>query len=581
MRVTIALKLAGGYAALIIALVAGLGFYVEQEAWRLGMDVSRRDLAARATAVRAALEGKPPAQMASVARRLEQQSGARITVVAPDGRVLVDTDADAATMEHHDTRPEIVDARATGAGWALRHSSTLNTHMLYVAQSEGPGLPIIRLALPLHALDEASAAVRREMLLWALVAGLLAVAAGIWLAAGITAPLRQLTRVARRLEQGDLSGRAHLSRRDEVGDLAAALDAMAEGLAASTARLEEGAARLGSILAQMADGLIVVDPDERVRVYNPAAGRMLGAPPEQALGRPLSEVALHYDLIEFVRRAVRLRTAVRGHVTTAADQPRTLAAVVSPVEAEGRGLGAVVSLRDITEVQRLESVRRDFVANASHELRTPVASIRSLAETLEGGALKDPEAGRLFLAQIVTNTESLERLLDDMMLLARLESPQYHPAPRALDLRAALTATAARLAPQARSKHIDVTVELAEGLVAWCAEDDLMAALVNLVDNAIKYTPAGGRVELAAAAAGDRVRIDITDNGPGIPEADRKRVFERFYRVDRGRSRDLGGTGLGLSIVRHAVDSSGGEVWVEAAPEGGARFSVVLPTPAA
>jgi two-component system phosphate regulon sensor histidine kinase PhoR len=580
MRVTIAWKLASGYAALIILLVVGLGLYVEQEAWRLGMDVSRRDLTARAAAVRAALEGKPAAQMDRVCRRLAQQSGARITVIAPDGKVVTDTDADTATMERHDTRPEVVDAREKGLGWALRLSSTLNTHMLYVAESEGPGLPIVRLALPLHALDEASRDVRRQVMLWALVAGLAAVLAAVWLAAGITAPLRQLTRVARRLGQGELAVRAHLSRRDEVGDLATALDSMAEGLSVTTARLEEGATRLRSILAQMADGLIVVGPDEGVQVYNSAAGEMLDVPAEQALGRQLSEVALHYDLVQFVGRAMRLRTAVRGHVTIAGEPARTLAAVVSPVESDGRTLGAVVSLRDITEVQRLESVRRDFVANASHELRTPVASIRSLAETLEGGALRDPEAGHVFLAQIVANTENLERLLDDMMLLARLESPQYHPAPRALDLRAALTATAARLAPQARSKHIDVTVEAPEGLMAWCAEDDLMAALVNLVDNAIKYTPAGGRVELAALAEGDRVRINVTDNGPGIPESDRRRVFERFYRVDRGRARALGGTGLGLSIVKHAVDSSGGEVWAGAAPDGGARFSVVLPTPA-
>lgn len=579
MRPTLAWKLAGGYVALVLALVVGLGLYVQRATWQLGMDVSRRDLAARARTVRVALEGKQGSELAKACERLAQEGGARVTVIAPGGKVLADSGADASHMEPHDTRPEVIQAREEGVGWALRHSSTLDSNLLYVAESRGPKEMVVRLALPLQALDAASREVRGRMTGWALAAGLLAALAAVWLAAGITAPLRALTRVARRLGQGDLTARTHMDRGDEVGDLASALDGMAQSLWETNAALAERETRLRSILSQMADGLVVVDGDERVQLCNPAAIEMLGMTGEVLPGRPLSEVALHYDLLEFTRRAIRLLTPVRGRVTTGGDLPRTLAAVVSPVEREGGAPGAVISLRDITEMQRLESVRRDFVANASHELRTPVASIRSLAETLEGGALNDPDAGRVFLAQIVSNTENLERLLDDMMLLARLESPQYRPAPRELEVRTALQAAAQRLAPQARSKGTEVHVEAPGGLAVWCAEDDLMAALVNLVDNAIKYTPAGGKVELTAQPDDDRVRIDVTDDGPGVPEAERRRIFERFYRVDRGRSRALGGTGLGLSIVKHAVESSGGEVWVESAPGGGARFSVRLPTP--
>jgi two-component system phosphate regulon sensor histidine kinase PhoR len=240
--------------------------------------------------------------------------------------------------------------------------------------------------------------------------------------------------------------------------------------------------------------------------------------------------------------------------------------------------GVIVTLQDTTEQRRLHRLRQEFVANASHELRTPVAAILSLAEALDAGALRDEHLGPEFVSSIVQNANSLTELLADMLTLARFEEPHDPSADRArVDTSAVLREAASRLEPLAHAKGVRIAVESPDGLMVWCAEYRLMAALVNLVDNAVKYSPDNGLVRLRAEDAEDGVRLTVTDEGPGIPASVRQRVFERFYRVGKGRSRGLGGTGLGLAIVRHAVEADLGRVWVEAPDGGGARLVVLLP----
>ena len=581
MRMKLRWKVAVCYAALMIALALAVGAYVQRAVERRLIEALRDNLATSCALSRDLLDARAGDELAGVTRDIAARTAARVTIIAPGGKVLADSLAEPSTMPPHDTRPEVVDARLSGLGWAIRHSVTLDEDMLYVAQGVGERAPIVRLAVPLTEVRSAVAGIRRSIMLAAVVAALLAMLAGAWLAGGITRSLDELTVAAMRIGEGDLSTRARVAGSDETRELGAALNAMAESLGKTRAGLERSAAHLGSILTQMADGVIVLAPDETIQVFNPAAGALLAADPAAAVGKRLTEVALHYDLAELPRRAMRLRTPAQGEVRTADEQPRTIAAVAAPIATEnGQPAGAVMTLRDVTEVQRLQQVRQDFVTNAGHELRTPVAAIRSLAETLAEGALADPQAAPRFLAQIVQSTENLARLLDDMLTLARLEGAEHAPEPGAVDVRAALAEAAARIGPQAQSKGIEVTVAAPEDLRAWCSEDNLMAALVNLLDNAVKYTPEGGRVEAAAERHNDHVRITVTDDGPGIPEAHRERIFERFYRVDKGRSRQLGGTGLGLSIVRHAVESDGGRVWVEAPEQGGARFVIMLPAQA-
>lgn len=571
-------KVTGAYAALIAVLALGLAWRVKVVATQQIVQSLREGLIAQARLTRLLIESVPSAQMEEAVRQVARDAGVRVTVIAPDGRVLADSEADVGTMEPHDTRPEVVQAREQGTGWAIRHSATLNIDMLYVAEHAGPESPTVRLALALEVVRQATAGLERSIVLAGLVAAGLAILVGFWTTGGITRSLDDLARAARRIGRGDLAARAHVRAGDETRELAETLNAMAEGLASARAELERKATHLAAVLAQMADGVIVTTPDETIQLFNRAAGVLLGVDPDTALVRRLSEAVQNYDLVELARRAARVNTSAQAEVVVDGSAQRTLAAVASPLAGEGgEPAGVVITLRDISELKRLEAVRRDFVANASHELRTPVAAIRSLSETLQGGALQEPEVASRFLSQIVASTENLAQLLDDMLALATLEAPEEGPEPQLLGVRAALVEAAARLGPQAAEKRITVSVDASEELKVWCAEQHLTAALVNLVDNAVKYTPEGGSVRLGAEAEGDLVRLTVTDTGPGIPEADRSRVFERFYRVDRGRSRALGGTGLGLSIVKHAVESSGGRVWIEAPPEGGTRVVVQLP----
>jgi two-component system phosphate regulon sensor histidine kinase PhoR len=580
MRLRLKWRVALAYALLSTALFAGLAAVLGHYTALYLLDQLRQRLDTECALVVTALQQSQLPLSAQV-RELAARTEARITVIAPDGTVLADSAHDVHTMDPHDTRMEVVEARSSGSGWALRHSATLGQDMLYVARRSGPDGSVVRLAMPATEIYQTQARLRNIILAGALVAAALAVLLGAWVTSGLTASLGELVEAARRMATGDLSARARVEAKDETAELAQALNAMADGLLATRQDLERKAKDLHAVLAQMADGVLIIGPDETIRLINPSAAQMLGTDSEQAPGRRLAEVALHYELAELAHRTLRLRTVVRRQVTLDGDpDARILSVVATPVDDEqGRTIGAVMTLRDVTEVRRLEQVRRDFVANAGHELRTPVASIRSLAETLAGGAIDDPEAAGRFLRQIVQNTETLGRLVDDMMALARLDALQEPPPAERIKVLGALREAAERLAPQAQPKGVEVAIEAPEDLEVWCAESNLMPTLVNLLDNAIKYTPEGTRVELRAQAEGDRVRITVTDQGPGIPEADRQRVFERFYRVDKGRSRALGGTGLGLSIVKHAVESSGGSVWVESAPGGGAQFVVLLPSP--
>lgn len=577
MRLGLRWKLAIAQVALIAALGAVLALLASHTTERHLTAELRDGLMHQCGLLRMAMADEGPG-LQDLVTRFAHQAEARATVVGPDGTVLADSDADPATMGNHAGRPEILEARARGVGSSVRSSATTGIPTMYVATSTGPDEPTVRLALPLRSVQAAVGAVRRATYLGALLATLLAAAVGAWSVRTLTSSFGNLVRVARRLGQGDLTARVSALATDETREMGDALNAMAAHLAGAMEDLGRTASRLELILTQMAEGVLVVAADETVALMNPEAGAMLGCDHVAAVGRNLGEVMLQHELFDLARRAMRLQTVLSQDLATRTDPPRALSASAAPLRAADGGVeGAVITLRDLTDLQRLLTVRQEFVANASHELRTPVAAIQSLAEVLEAGALEDPDRARHFTTRILENTRRLTSLLDDLLSLARLDEAPSHTR-QAVAVRELLAAASARLEPQASRKGIAITVAGTEGVRALCSEQLMLAAVVNLVDNAVKFTPEGGRVELQATAEPDgRVRVSVSDTGPGIPEKARERVFERFYRVDRGRSRELGGTGLGLSIVRHAVEQSGGRVWVEAAPGGGARFVIVLP----
>lgn len=412
----------------------------------------------------------------------------------------------------------------------------------------------------------------RELML---VAGALALVIGValtWaLSRTIVAPARQLTEVADSLARGDLSVRTFSQRDDELGDIGRSLDRLADQLNERIASLHAQENRLKTMLNAMVEAVFVTDSLGRIVLTNTALDRIAETSP---LGKSPSEV-LRNDALEAAVRSARHGDAVSADLSlTTSGRTRVFTVVVAPLP--GRS-GVVGVLHDVTRQKLADRVRRDFVANASHELRTPLTAIRGFAETLKAGALNDPESAARFVDVILRHTLRLQALVNDLVALSRAESPEqeYELAP--VDLAAAVRDVLQGLAAQAAKRTLDVQTDPLEGLPEVIANPRALdQVLINLVDNAIKYTPDGGRITMRADVGPDTVALEIENSGPGIPADQLERIFERFYRVDAGRSREMGGTGLGLSIVRHLVARMGGEIQAQSEPGKWTRFRLTL-----
>lgn len=402
--------------------------------------------------------------------------------------------------------------------------------------------------------------------------GALAIALGLALALAraMAPPIAAMIGAARAMSHGDFATALPPPPDGELGDLVRALAAVRGELAGRLEQQRRESEKLRAVLDGMSEGVALLQ-DERLTLANPAFAHLLGATTVE--GRLPIEAARVPDLAAAIEEAARRRTVVTREIDVL---QRTLALRVLPLGTAVQG-EAVVVLLDITEARRLDRVRRDFIANASHELRTPVAAIAAAAETLIDGAGDDPQARASFLRILDRHAHRLSRLTADLLDLSRLEAG-YRPRTEAVAVAAAVQAVAAALAPRAAAKSITITQRLPADLPLLLAEPAAVEQILdNLVDNAIKYTPSGGRIEISAGSDGDLVRISVADSGPGIASEHHARLFERFYRVDEARSRDLGGTGLGLAIVRHLAIAHGGDVAVECPVGGGSRFTFRLP----
>ena len=412
----------------------------------------------------------------------------------------------------------------------------------------------------------------------AVIVALLTIGVGYGVVTHIVAPVRALNRAARAMARGDYRERAYVANRDELGELARAFNEMSEELGVRLAELQESDRRQATVLGGMIEGVVAIDLRQRVLFANSAAGKLFGFAPIDAVGRPLLEVVRNHPLHQAVSAAVDTGQPQRLELVW---EERSLSVQVTPLEGEPPA-GAVVVLHDTTELRRLENLRRDFVANVSHELKTPLASIKAYAETLLGGAIDDEANRTRFLDSIVEQSDRLDDLIRDMLNLARIESASQPFEIRRVDISEAVASCLRHYQPRAEAKGIRLLTEPAEGVQGVKADPEgFRVILGNLVDNAVKYTPEGGEVRVAWRPEQNRdhrmVTIDVIDTGVGIPAEKTSRVFERFFRVDEARSREAGGTGLGLSIVKHLTQSFGGEVAVVSAPDRGATFSVTLP----
>ncbi len=517
-----------------------------------------------------------------VASELGTRAKARVTLIALDGAVLGDSSLGAEEIlrvENHHERPEVMEALTQGNGASVRYSSTVAQRMMYVAvpfHRQGQIAGVVRMALPLSQVDQAIARLRMLLLGASLLALVLAGLVSNLATRRISRTLRQLAESAGRMVEGDLKERTRTPGHDEIATLGKSLDRLAENLSGALRQLKTERDLLGGILAGMQEGVLVVDRDARVIHANPALRAMLllGS---KCMGKPLLDVIRNADLLEILRQGQHSASVTSGEIELAGIKPRRLMAHVSPLQDESGDL--LVVLVDVTQLRQLESIRKDFVANASHELRTPVASMRSAAETLRG-AMADPEAALSFLEIIERNASRLHHLVEDLLDLSRIESREFRLQLEPLDLGAFAELMVKSYSRLAQDKGIRLEVDAAaRGILALADRRAMEQVLGNLLDNAIKYCPGGASVQLRPEIQGDKIRMTVSDTGPGIPSQHLPRLFERFYRVDAGRSRELGGTGLGLAIVKHLVEAMGGTVSVESEAGLGAIFSFTLPRP--
>jgi two-component system phosphate regulon sensor histidine kinase PhoR len=513
------------------------------------------------------------------ADRMGALIAARVTLVAADGSVLGDSaepQEALAGMENHLSRPEIAAAATAGLGRAERHSSTLDLDMLYVAaRVNHPEIAFVRLALPLtDARDQARAIV------WATVAALgLALGATAAMAYAMTRRLGQrvhgIAEAARRYQGGDFTPRRLEHGDDELGVVARALDETVENLAARISELARDRGRMAAILAGMVEGVIVVDPQGRLQLVNDAARQMLRLD-DLAVGRHYIEIIRHPAVKTLVAASLAGAAPASVELSPPRDPSRILTARSAPSPAGGAH-GVIVVLHDISELRRADQVRRDFVANVSHELRTPLTAVRGYLEALGEPDVTADERQR-FLEILTANTRRMERLVRDLLRLARLDAGQESVELVACDPRELLQSVVADLDPSLQARRQSVEVAVATGAEKVTADiGKLHDVLRNLIANASTYAPEDSTIRVGVEREADWVRIAVADQGPGIPEEDLPRIFERFYRVDKSRARDPGGTGLGLAIVKHLVELHGGRVRVENAATGGARFTIELP----
>lgn len=519
-----------------------------------------------------------PARMQALAKRAASDTGFRVTIISSGGVVLGDSSHDPQSLDNHRQRPEVRQALDNGEiGVAKRYSKTLQTSMLYVAVpvwKEGQSIGAVRLAVSMKALKSLKLSLAWILLLALIIAALIGLAVSIVMSRRLSEPLYEITEAVQDMAAGNLSRRVFCFQDDELGRLAQAFNSMAEALAANIEEISVVKNRLETALCNTVNGVLLIDSRGRVEFINPAFKEMIGlGEDENYVGENFVNVTRSYDftrLIDMVRdkkQAVSLEISIyrRGEMTVEAQGV--------PVLSEGGVLkGVLVVVHDITKLKKLEQVRRDFVANVSHELKTPIAAISGFAETLLDEA-EDPDMVREFAGIIYSEAGRMERMIKNLMEISRLETGNAVLIKEVLDL-ASLAEEAAGIL-ESQGHHFSIKIK-GEGK-AVADHDLILQVFINLMDNAIKYSYPPASIEVNLLQEGEVAKVEVTDHGVGIPPSELERVFERFYRVDKARSRQTGGAGLGLSIVRHIIEAHGGTVGVESVYGEGSTFSFTLP----
>lgn len=526
-----------------------------------------------------------PGEYASkLAHELATRSHTRMTFIRADGVVTGDSDvaaADLKNIENHARRKEVERALQGEIGVDSRLSHTVGTPFLYVAapvKTGGAVKGVIRLALPLDTVKKKLGVVHESILM--IIAGMVFVALflGMWLSRSLSWPIAHMSEVASRLAQGQYNARMGGLPSDEHAELADAMNRLVMELQSKNLELAHEKSQLAAVLSHMTDAVAVVNAKGQVLLVNPALCSLFNVRSEDAKGKVFLEVLRQAELNSLLQAVLRENGIRTQDVRTHSPDERVFETIAIPLSDEGKPAGALLVLHDITKIRRLDNIRRDFVANVSHELRTPLASIKGFAETLRTGAIEDAENRGGFVESIEKQADRMTALVEDLLSLASIESGERKPSKAPVALKELTDDIVRSLAPLAKKKNIRLSAVVEDvSLNVMADREQLRQILVNLIENAIKFNKENGSVTVSAGSNNKEAILQVRDTGMGIPPEDIPRIFERFYRVDKARSREMGGTGLGLSIVKHIIEAHGGAVSVESVLGQGSTFTIRLP----
>ena len=520
--------------------------------------------------------------------KIKQTANSRITIVDVMGNVIIDTDKEYSEMENHAGRPEVAAALKGEAGSSIRYSSTLSVDFIYVAQPILKGSSIIgavRLSKPLYEVKNMLNSLYINVFIAVLIGIFVASVLGYKMAMNITKPVKEITYTASRIAKGQFDRRINITSRNEIGILADSINDMASKLRDTITSLQDKNIKLESIMSSMINGIIAIDNSEKILFINHVAESLLGITGGEITGKHLLQVVRNNSIDNYFKKMLKDKEFFNTEVNLNDSNEKILKFHANSIKQNGEnGIeGIIITIQDVTELRKLERVRTEFIANVSHELKTPLTSIKGFTETLKSFDFDDKQDAIRFLNIIEDEADRLYRLINDILSLSELEQKKTKTVKEKIDIEKAVEEVLSVLKSQSDKKNIELSAKIQEGLESISGDGDkFKQMLINLIDNAVKYTPENGKVSIEAYKQShnadlDKLIIKVKDNGIGIPKQHIPRLFERFYRVDKARSRSIGGTGLGLAIVKHIVILFNGEIEVTSEVGKGTEFRIILP----